>query len=114
MFLKSIIFSIDFLVNPDIYLSIDALAVFILTPTLFTDLLTTKSSASFRFFSFTSCWYCPTPIDLESILTSSLSGSWSLLAIDIALLSSTCKLGNSSIASLLAEYTLAPASLTII
>ena len=85
-----------------------------LTPTLLTDLLTTKSSASFRFFSFTSCWYCPTPIDLESILTSSLSGSWSLLAIDIALLSSTCKLGNSSIASLLAEYTLAPASLTII
>ena len=55
LFLKSIIFSIDFLVKPDIYLNIDALAVFMLTPTLLTDLLTTKSSASFRFFSFTSC-----------------------------------------------------------
>ena len=49
-----------------------------------------------------------------SILTSSESGSDNLLPIEIALLSSTCKSGNSDIANLLAEYTEAPASLTII
>ena len=69
--------------------------------------------ASLRLLWLTSCWYSPTPILFGSILTSSLSGSSTLLAIDIALLFSTVKSGNSSIASLLAEYTLAPASLVI-
>ena len=84
-----------------------------LTPTLFTHLVTVKSKDSLNFFWETSCWYWPTPIDLGSILTSSLSGSCSLLAIDIALLFSTVKSGNSCIAKGLAEYTLAPASETI-
>ena len=47
------------------------------------------------------------------IFTNSDNGSCNLLPIDIALLFSTVKSGNSSIASLLAEYTLAPASDTI-
>jgi len=49
-----------------------------------------------------------------SIFTSSDRGSDNLLPIDIALLSSTCRSGNSEIANLEAEYTDAPASLTII
>ena len=49
-----------------------------------------------------------------SIFTSSDKGSASLLPIEIALLSSTWRLGNSLIASLLADYTDAPASFTII
>ena len=69
--------------------------------------------ASLKLLWLTSCWYSPTPILFGSILTSSLSGSSTLLAIDIALLFSTVKSGNSSIASLLAEYTLAPASFVI-
>ena len=52
-------------------------------------------------------------MDLGSIFTSSAKGSCSLLAIDAALLCPTSKFGNSSVASLLAEYTLAPASFTI-
>mgnify|MGYP000484883375 CR=1 FL=1 len=54
-----------------------------------------------------------TPIDFGSILTSSARGSCILLAIDVALLCPTSKFGNSSVASLLAEYTDAPASFTI-
>ena len=50
---------------------------------------------------------------LLSIFTNSFSGSCNLLAMLTALLSSTCKSGNSLIASFDAEYTLAPASLTI-
>ena len=49
------ILSIFVLVRPETYLSIDVLAVLILTPTLLTHLLTTKSSDSSNFFSFTSC-----------------------------------------------------------
>ena len=52
-------------------------------------------------------------MDLGSIFTSSARGSCNLLAMDAALLCPTSKLGNSSVASLLAEYTEAPASLTI-
>ena len=54
-----------------------------------------------------------TPMDCGSIFTSSASGSCSLLAMDAALLCPTSNFGNSSLASLLAEYTDAPASLTI-
>ena len=95
------------------YSSRDAEAVFKSTPTLFTQSSTTPWRASLRFFWFISCWYCPTPIDLGSILTSSASGSCRRRAMDAALLCPTSKLGNSSVASLLAEYTEAPASLTI-
>ena len=52
-------------------------------------------------------------MDLGSIFTSSASGSSSLLAMEAADLCPTSKFGNSSVASLLAEYTLAPASFTI-
>ncbi len=52
-------------------------------------------------------------MDFGSIFTSSASGSCSLLAIDVALLCPTSNFGNSSDASLLAEYTDAPASFTI-
>ena len=69
------------------------------TPTLLTALLTTKSKLSFKFFSDTSCWYKPTPIPSGGILTSSDNGSWSLLPILTALLFSTAKSGNSSIAT---------------
>ena len=53
-------------------------------------------------------------MDFGSILTSSANGSCSLLAIDTALLSPSLNFGNSSSASLEAEYTDAPASLTMI
>ncbi len=99
---------------PDIYSRSGADAVFKSTPTLFTQSSTTPCRASLSFFWFISCWYCPTPIDLGSIFTSSARGSCSLLAIDAALLCPTSNSGNSSVASLLAEYTEAPASLTII
>ena len=65
-------------------------------------------------FWFTSCWYCPTPIDLGSIFTNSLSGSCTRLPIDTALRSSTWNSGNSFLAISEAEYTEAPASFTII
>ena len=52
-------------------------------------------------------------MDFGSIFTSSARGSCSLLAMETALLWPTSKLGNSSVASLLAEYTEAPASFTI-
>ena len=107
------ILSIAVLVRPDIYFNIDGLAVLILTPTLLTHFETVKSSDSPSFFWDTSCWYWPTPIDFGSILTSSFNGSWRRLAIDTALLCSTCKVGNSLIASGEALYTLAPASDTI-
>ena len=97
------ILSIAVFVRPLIYLSIEGEAVFTSTPTLLTHFSTVKSKLSDSFFCDTSCWYCPTPIDLGSILTNSFNGSWSLLAIETALLFSTVKSGNSSIASLLAE-----------
>ena len=48
-----------------------------------------------------------------SIFTNSASGSCTRLAMDVALLCPTSKFGNSSVASLLAEYTDAPASFVI-
>ena len=60
------------------------------------------------------CWYCPTPMDFGSIFTSSANGSCRRRAIDTALLCPTSNFGNSSVASFDAEYTLAPASLTMI
>ena len=98
---------------PEIYESSGAEAVFKSTPTRLTQDSTTPERASLNFFWFISCWYCPTPIALGSIFTSSASGSCSRLAIEAALLCPTSNLGNSSLASLLAEYTDAPASLTI-
>ena len=95
------------------YSSREADAVFKSTPTLFTLSSTTPLKASLSFFWFMSCWYWPTPMDLGSIFTSSARGSWSLRAMEAALLWPTSKFGNSSVASLLAEYTLAPASFTI-
>ena len=50
---------------------------------------------------------------LGSIFTSSARGSCNLLAIEIAPLNETFISGYSSVASLDAEYTEAPASLTI-
>ena len=101
------------LLMPEMYSSKEAEAVFKSTPTLFTQSSTTPPRASPRRFWFISCWYWPTPMDLGSIFTSSDSGSCSLLAMDTALLCPTSNCGNSSVASLLAEYTDAPASLTI-
>ena len=84
-----------------------------MTPTLLTVLLTTKSKLSANFFCDTSCWYNPTPIPSGGIFTSSASGSCNLLPILTALLFSTAKSGNSSIAIFDALYIDAPASDTI-
>ena len=99
--------------TPEIYSSREADAVFKSTPTRFTQSSTTPCRVSLKFFWFMSCWYWPTPMDFGSILTSSANGSCSLLAIEAALRCPTSKFGNSSVASLLAEYTEAPASLTM-
>ena len=98
---------------PDTYESSDGVAVFTSTPTLLTLSSTTPVRLSANFFWFTSCWYCPTPIAFGSIFTSSASGSCNLLAIDIAPLIETFMSGYSSVASFDADYTDAPASLTI-
>ncbi|MNQ92737.1 hypothetical protein D3C85_1081710 [compost metagenome] len=99
--------------TPDTYDSKDGDAVFKSTPTWLTADSTTAFKFSSRRFCETSCWYCPTPIAFGSIFTSSASGSCSLRAIEIALRSATSSSGNSVCASFDAEYTLAPASLTI-
>ena len=83
------------------------------TPTWFTHCSTTPSSAAVSSFCFKSCWYWPTPMAFGSIFTSSASGSCMRRAMETALRWVTSKSGNSSAASLLAEYTEAPASLTI-
>ena len=111
--LYSTIFFAMVFVIPEMYSNRDAEAVFRSTPTRFTQFSTTPSSASDSFFWFMSCWYWPTPMDLGSIFTSSASGSCRRLAMEAALRCPTSKLGNSSVASLLAEYTEAPASFTI-
>ena len=98
---------------PDTYERSDGVAVLTSTPTELTASSTTPVKLSDNFFWLTSCWYCPTPIAFGSIFTSSESGSWSLLAIDIAPLKETFISGYSSVASFDAEYTEAPASLTI-
>ena len=101
------------LLIPETYFKRDGVAVFKSTPMLLTASSTTPVKLSSSLFWFTSCWYCPTPILFGSILTSSASGSWSLLAIEIAPRSETLISGYSSVASFEAEYTEAPASLTI-
>ena len=89
-------------------------AVFTSTPTALTQSSTTPPSVSSSRFWGISCWYCPTPMALGSIFTNSASGSCIRRAMDTALRRFTSYSGNSSAASLLAEYTEAPASLTII
>lgn len=97
---------------PAIYESSENEAVFKSTPTWFTQPSTTPPKAvSMRFLGI-SCWYWPTPMALGSILTSSARGSCNLLAMETALRRETSNWGNSSAASLDAEYTDAPASLT--
>ena len=87
-------------------------AVLTSTPTAFTQSSTTASSERDSADSARSCWYCPTPIDLGSIFTSSASGSCSRRAIDTAPRSDTSREGSSADAYADAEYTDAPASLT--
>ena len=101
------------LLIPDTYAKSDGVAVFMSTPTLFTASSTTPVKLCSKFFWFTSCWYCPTPMAFGSIFTSSANGSWSLRAIEIAPLRETLISGYSSVASFDAEYTEAPASDTI-
>jgi len=83
------------------------------TPTPFTQSSTTASSEPDNWLWLTSCWYWPTPIDLGSIFTSSANGSCKRRAIDTAPRIETSRSGNSSVANSDAEYTDAPASLTI-
>ncbi len=70
-------------------------AVLTSTPTAFTASSTTASRLRASVPGVTSCWYCPTPIDLGSILTSSASGSCSRRAIDTAPRSVTSSSGSS-------------------
>ena len=81
---------------PDTRVSSGAEAVLTSTPTAFTQSSTTASSDRDSFDSDTSCWYCPTPMDFGSILTSSASGSCSRRAIDTAPRSETSMPGSSS------------------
>ena len=87
-------------------------AVLTSTPTPLTASSTTASSVRASCVWLTSCWYCPTPIDFGSILTSSANGSCRRRAIDTAPRSETSMDGNSAAASSDAEYTDAPDSLT--
>ncbi len=98
---------------PETLVSSGAEAVLTSTPTALTQSSTTASSERESFTSLRSCWYWPTPIDLGSILTSSASGSWSRRAIDTAPRIDTSRSGSSCEANAEAEYTEAPASLTI-
>ena len=77
-------------------------AVFRSTPTVLTQSSTTPPSASPSRFGGMSCWYCPTPMALGSIFTSSASGSCKRRAMETALRRVTSKSGNSWAASLLA------------
>ena len=81
---------------PDTRASSGCEAVFRSTPTAFTQSSTTASSECASLPSATSCWYCPTPMDLGSILTSSASGSCSRRAMDTAPRSETSRPGSSS------------------
>ena len=101
-------------VMPDTYPSRLALAVFTSTPTWLTTSSTTwprvrESSAWSR-----SCWYWPTPMDWGGILTSSASGSCRRRPRLMAPRTVTSRSGYSWLASSEAEYTDAPASLTMV
>ena len=85
-------------------------AVFTSTPTAFTASSTTASRVFASALWFTSCWYCPTPMDFGSIFTNSASGSCSRRAIDTAPRNDTSISGNSFAATSEAEYTDAPDS----
>lgn len=58
------------------------LVVFKSTPTKLTHSITTSPSDSVSNFSFTSCWYMPTPMCFASIFTNSASGSLKRRAIE--------------------------------
>ena len=81
--------------TPETRVSSGTDAVFTSTPTALTQSSTTVSSARDSTGSGMSCWYCPTPIDFGSILTSSASGSCSRRAIDTAPRSETSSAGSS-------------------
>ena len=81
---------------PDTRGSSGADAVLTSTPTAFTQSSTTASSERESADSGRSCWYCPTPIDLGSILTSSASGSCRRRAIETAPRSDTSSPGSSA------------------
>ena len=89
-------------------------AVFTSTPTAFTQSSTTASRLRASCSWETSCWYWPTPMDFGSIFTSSASGSCRRRAMETAPRRDTSSSGNSLAASSEAEYTEAPASLTMI
>ncbi|MCY1425424.1 hypothetical protein D9M71_412120 [compost metagenome] len=89
-------------------------AVFTSTPTAFTQSSTTASRLRASCTWDTSCWYWPTPMDFGSIFTSSASGSCRRRAMLTAPRRDTSRSGNSFAASSEAEYTDAPASLTMI
>ena len=78
-------------------------AVLTSTPTAFTQSSTTASRLRSSLAAVTSCWYCPTPIDFGSILTSSASGSCSRRAIETAPRRDTSMPGSSAAASAEAE-----------
>ena len=99
--------------SPATRVSRGAEAVFTSTPTAFTQSSTTPSRASPSLAWGISCWYWPTPMDLGSIFTSSARGSCKRRAMDTAERRFTSNSGNSSAASLEAEYTDAPASFTM-
>ncbi len=100
-------------VMPETRVSSGAEAVLTSTPTALTQSSTTASSERESLSSLRSCWYWPTPIDLGSILTSSASGSWRRRAMETAPRMETSSPGSSWAANADAEYTDAPASLTI-
>ncbi|OPZ31952.1 MAG: hypothetical protein BWY99_02861 [Synergistetes bacterium ADurb.BinA166] len=81
--------------SPDTCDRSSGLAVFRSTPTALTQDPTTAASAPFSSFWSTSCWYCPTPMDLGSILISSDSGSSSLRPMDTAPRTVMSRSGNS-------------------
>ena len=88
-------------------------AVLTLTPTELTQLFTTVSRLFLSSPGATSCWYWPTPMLFGSTFTSSASGSCRRRAMEMAPRIVRSRSGNSSRATSLALYTLAPASLTI-
>ena len=67
--------------KPETRVKRGTLAVLRSTPTAFTQSSTTASNVLASWLWLTSCWYCPTPMDLGSILTSSAKGSCKRRAI---------------------------------
>ena len=90
-------------VMPETRRSSGADAVLTSTPTALTQSSTTASSDRDSAVWLMSCWYCPTPIDFGSILTSSASGSCRRRAIETAPRSDTSMPGSSCEANADAE-----------